>query len=165
MNPAELQPTIRIQRDELLRLLDTMTPTAQQTITARHLISEIDAELGRTATPPKPRPLSHAAALLAPGRPTRPAPLVRAKTQPGAPAAAVQATVPEPAEPSPPLPIETTPVADSDVIDIHSELSTDHGHAIHLTAHAPAARPRQFPLVATVAAVLLVWLSVVVFLV
>lgn len=40
-HPAALEITVKIQRDELLRLLDTMTPFAEQTITTRARISEI----------------------------------------------------------------------------------------------------------------------------
>jgi hypothetical protein len=44
---AMTEITTRIQRDELLRLLDTMTPAAQQSITTRASLSDIQAELAR----------------------------------------------------------------------------------------------------------------------
>jgi hypothetical protein len=56
--------TTRIARDELNRLLDTMTPAAQQSITTRASISDIQAELARhgkaepvaVVEPPAPAP-------------------------------------------------------------------------------------------------------------
>jgi hypothetical protein len=47
MNRAELESTAPMNRDELLGLLSTMTPTDEQPITARARISDIEAELAR----------------------------------------------------------------------------------------------------------------------
>jgi hypothetical protein len=60
MNGAKLEVTVRIKCDELLQLLNTMTPMEQQRITTRSRISDIEAELARVratavpeAEPPK----------------------------------------------------------------------------------------------------------------
>lgn len=47
MSRAEQESTARIRRDELTGLLDTMSPTDQQPITARVRISDIQAEAAR----------------------------------------------------------------------------------------------------------------------
>lgn len=47
MTRAEQESTARINRDELLGLLDTMHPTEQQPITARVRISDVQAEAAR----------------------------------------------------------------------------------------------------------------------
>lgn len=77
--------TSRIDREELHRLLNTMTPLEQQAITTRTRISDIEAEA--VSNRRYPRPVSEVAALLPPCDPvrfprtTRPLPIVRATTQ------------------------------------------------------------------------------------
>ena len=69
MNRAEHETTERINRDELHRLLDTMTPAQQQSITTRASLSDIRAALEEAqaaaaapvAPPPTPRKAAKAA--------------------------------------------------------------------------------------------------------
>ena len=173
MNTVAQQVTTRIQRDELLRLLDTMTPTEQQTITTRSSISDVQA----AATSEKPnRPASQVAALLTQPRLPRPA-LVRAKTQPpmSCPALSAQvvaelsaeeiAMLPAEIRPEVPAVIEMPPRVPGDAIDIHSALDKDLGHSIHLTAPVAAALRSRFPLIATFATLLLLMLCAAMFLI
>jgi hypothetical protein len=162
MNTVEQQVTTRIQRDELLRLLNTMTPTEQQTVTTRSRISEIQA----AAASEKPnRPFSQVAALLTQPRLPRPA-LVRAKTQPpeSRPTLSSQVVAELTPEEIAMLPVEIRPEArdaiemppspTGDVIDIHSEMDKDLGHSIHLSARVPAALRSRLPMIATTLAAL-----------
>jgi hypothetical protein len=173
MNTVEQQVTTRIQRDELLRLLNTMTPTEQQTITTRSRISDVQA----AATSEKPnRPASQVAALLTQPRLPRPA-LVRAKTQPptSCPALSSQvvaelsaeeiAMLPAEIRPEAPAVVEMPPVVSGDAIDIHSALDKDLGHSIHLTAPVPAMLRSRFPMIATFATLLLLVVCAAIFLV
>ncbi len=62
------ETTERINRHQLVRLLDTMTSLERQAITHRMLISDLPAEV---AGPRHPRPPSHVAALLPPVKPLK----------------------------------------------------------------------------------------------
>jgi hypothetical protein len=139
MNEAVHEVTVKIKRDELQRLLDTMSPPALQTITTRTPIIR------------SPNPARTAAALITSSpRITRPVPLLRAKTQPGA-AKPSPIVVPEaPVWEAPPR-IEMTEVPAADAIEIHSALSHDNEHSIAVSPHAPEIiAPRFTSLIATV---------------
>ncbi|HUS30679.1 MAG TPA: hypothetical protein VMZ53_19350 [Kofleriaceae bacterium] len=62
MNRAELETTAPIKREELLGLLNAMTPAEQQAITARASISAIEAELARQREASQPSQPSQAEA-------------------------------------------------------------------------------------------------------
>jgi len=112
------EDTVRIQRDELRRLLDTMTPVAQQMVTQRMPVVR------------EPSP-ARTAALIPPMRITRPMPVLRAKTEPGLTnkPAIVVAAVPD-WEVPPRIEMAETPEA----FEVRSAPSKDSGHSIEVSA-------------------------------
>jgi hypothetical protein len=67
------ETTERINRHQLVRLLDTMSSLERQAITHRMLISDLDAAMPapEVAGPRHPRPPSHVAAMLPPVKPLK----------------------------------------------------------------------------------------------